>query len=314
VSKRLYGYADVGRFGLGHGMLAWARCTVWCHDVGATALSPRWARLRIGPFLRNERDKRFYFKLFQKGYQANAIKRIAILGIAPKLASDEVTGRELSTLADGTVVLFTNIISGNEQKYFHHIIGRQEVVRPALMAMTRPRYRPVPIGYRHIAIHVRGGDFGRPADVAMLTSGAHNQRLPIEWFAEMLAGLRQRIERDVPAIVYSDCVDGEIAGLLAMPNVMRSRYKESVTDMLAMSEANIMISSGSGFSRWGAYLGDLPRICFPGQRHIRVFGDRILSTDLEPEAMTADDLEQDFIDLCRNRLAPDEAKNIGSLA
>ncbi len=29
MAGALYGYADVGRFGLGHGLLAWGRCVVW---------------------------------------------------------------------------------------------------------------------------------------------------------------------------------------------------------------------------------------------------------------------------------------------
>ena len=312
MTKRLYGYADVGRFGLGHGMLAWARCIVWCKDSGATPLSPRWARLRIGPILRNERDKRFYFKLFQRGDQRSAILRVALLATRPKFAADDVMAVNPLLPSSGSIVLFTNVISGNEQKYFHQIIDRQDVVRSALITMTRPRYRPATIGYNHIAIHVRGGDFGQPSDVNTLTSGTHNQRLPITWFATMLEGVRARLGHNIPAVIYSDCSDDEIAGLMAMSAVTRSCHKESVTDMLAMSEANVIISSGSGFSRWGAYLGKAPRICFPGQRHIRVFGDKTQPTDLEPEAMTADDLAQDFINLCRDRLALPRLANIGS--
>jgi hypothetical protein len=73
--------------------------------------------------------------------------------------------------------------------------------------------------------------------------------------------------------------------------------------MLAMSEASIQISSGSGFSRWGAYLGNMPRICFPGQRHCRVFGPLMAGElDREPEAMIADDLSEDFVRYLLQRL------------
>lgn len=301
--RDLYGYADVGRYGLGHGLLAWARCIVWCDRVGATPLAPRWLRVRIGPYLRRERDKRFYFKLFRSGQQGSALRRLLLLATRTTHNINDVPGGSVDALARGTVVLFTNVNANNEQRYFHEVIGKAPLIRAALTDMTRARYRPEIISTPHIAIHVRGGDFGAAATVDQLTTGVHNSRLPLSWFAAMLGGVRDRIGMEAPAIIYSDCSDAEIADLLAMPNVQRSTYRESVTDMLAMAQAAIAISSGSGFSRWGAFLGDVPRICFPGQRHMRVFGDTNDRVDYEPEAMTADDLSADFIKLCAARLA-----------
>ena len=54
----LYGYPEMGRTGLGHSLLAWARCVVWCEMTGAKMLAPRWLRIRIGPYLRGERQAR----------------------------------------------------------------------------------------------------------------------------------------------------------------------------------------------------------------------------------------------------------------
>jgi hypothetical protein len=112
----------------------------------------------------------------------------------------------------------------------------------------------------------------------------------------MVTGVRRRLGVELPAVVYSDCPDDELAALLKLPQVSRSRYFESVTDMLAMREATVQISSGSGFSRLGAYLGDVPRICFPGQRHVRVLRSSPEGVpDREPEALLADDLPDGFI-------------------
>lgn len=296
-----YGYADVGRFGLGHGMLAWARCVVWCHDHGAQVLAPRWLRLRIGPLLRRERDKRFYAKLFRPGpHQWGALRRSWLLSTRRKVNVVDLAAAPPAP--GGAVVVFTNRLSGNEEAHFHEIVGRHTLVKPLLLAMTRPRFQPVPIGRPHIAIHVRGGDFSQPAGLDTLRQGAHNQRLPVSWFVEMLAGVRARLQFDLAAIVYSDCSDAELQPLLAVQSVRRSTTTESVTDMLAMSEASVQISSGSGFSRWGAYLGAVPRICFPGQRHYRVLGPIDPSgLDREPEALTADELSEAFISLVRHR-------------
>jgi hypothetical protein len=293
---RYYGYADVGRYGLGHGLLAWARCVVWCHDHDAEVLAPRWLRLRIGPLLRRERDKRFYAKLFVRGEQLGAFQRTWLLLTRPRRNVVDLAPQEWASLPDGTVLVFKNRVKGNEATHFHEIVGRQQLVSARLKAMTRTRFHPRQLGHPHVALHVRGGDFVQPSSVATLQLGQANHRLPVSWFADMVTGVRRRLGVELPAVVYSDCPDDELAALLKLPQVSRSRYFESVTDMLAMREATVQISSGSGFSRLGAYLGDVPRICFPGQRHVRVLRSSPEGVpDREPEALLADDLPDGFI-------------------
>jgi hypothetical protein len=308
-----YGYADVGRFGLGHGLLAWARCVVWCHDNGAVPIAPNWFRVRIGPFLRNERDKRLYFLLFGQGDHLSGFRRLILLLSATKVSAqgesanlsqlpDDVPMPD-GSLADGCLMVFANSPSQNEAKFFHQIYGRHALVQDALVKMTKQRYRSPSINYHHIAVHVRGGDFGQGATPEQLKSGHHNQRLPESWYVEILQGLRANLGSSWPAIVYSDCSDQELSVLLDEPSVTRAPRQQSITDMLAMSQATVMISSGSGFSRWGAYLGQVPRICYPGQRSVRVIANDTLASkpaELEPEVEFASEISPEFVaELCR---------------
>jgi hypothetical protein len=115
----------------------------------------------------------------------------------------------------------------------------------------------------------------------------------------MLQDLRSKLGRDLPAIVYSDCSDMELAELLALPNVIRTKIAGAVTDLLAIAQASVLISSGSGFSRWGSYLGQVPRVCHPGQRAFRVI-DATIDLDLEPEC--AKEIPWDFIEFLKKRL------------
>jgi hypothetical protein len=301
-STNLYGYADVGRFGLGHSMLAWARCVVWCDAVGAKRVAPIWLRPRIGPYLRRERDKRFYAKLFQAGTQISGFRRLGLFMKAKRISAAQHLPDADFRPQNATMVVFENAHGGNEQKYFHHIVGKSDVVRTALIDMTRTRYLPRPTTEAHFAMHIRGGDFGSPATVEELKSGRHNLKLPMDWYSAMLSGVRERLGQDVPTIVYSDCSDEEIASVLTLPNVTRSTYDAAVTDMLAMSQASLLISSASGFSRWGSYLGQVPRICFPGQRAVRTLGQSN-GVDFEPEANTAADLEKKFISKIATQLS-----------
>ena len=261
--------------------------------------------------LRGERDKRFYAKLFARGQQVGAWRRMWLLATCPKVDISDLQATMRSAPQPGMVVVFRNRLSGNEAAHFHEIVGRSDLVRNRLVAMTRDRYRPTPIRYPHVAIHVRGGDFGNSGSIDALLSGAHNQRLPVHWFVEMLEGLRQRLVMAVPAVVYSDCGDTELEELLDLPDTRRAPRSESITDMLAMSQASLQLSSGSGFSRWGAYLGGVPRICFPGQRHVRVLAHADhRGLELEPEAMHASELRDDFVAFIRHRLLEAQEKSV----
>src|SRR5882724_5405748 len=63
----LYCEAVLPRTGLGNRLFPWARCRVFSFTNQAPMLSPRWAQLKIGPLVRGEVDRRFYFDLFKPG-------------------------------------------------------------------------------------------------------------------------------------------------------------------------------------------------------------------------------------------------------
>ena len=75
----LYGVATLGRFGLGHRLLAWARCVIWCHQSGAQMLAPNWLGFPIGTWLRREPDKRMYFPLFRSDAYIHGWRRLRVL-------------------------------------------------------------------------------------------------------------------------------------------------------------------------------------------------------------------------------------------
>ncbi len=303
----LYAMAITGRFGLGHGLLAWGRSVVWSHENNARLIAPNWLQLRIGPYLRRERDKRFYFKLFQAGQQIGGLKRLSLLLRAKRLDVEGFTSlnRQCSN-STSVIVEFRNAVGENEAKHFHEIFGRAALVHAALVDMTKPSYRPPPAKHHHIAVHIRGGDFGSAATSDQLTSGGHNLRLPIAWYVEMLNALRNAIGTEVPVVIYSDCSDAEISSVLTMPNCTRSANRESITDMLDMAQGTVLISSGSGFSRWGSYLGQVPRICYPGQRGVRVIGPTNSPIDFEPEALDGSDLPFQFVESVKQRFSPNQ--------
>jgi hypothetical protein len=267
----LYAMPVLGRFGLAHGLLAWARCRLWCEEHGARMLAPNWFTLRLGPYLRGERDKRNYWLLFHAGRAVAGPRRLMLLARARAIDVGPEWPSAPEPEARPVLLRFHNALVANEVKSFDQVRGRGAWLRQELLAITRRRFHPAVARAPHLAIHVRLGDFSRPP--ADTPEGATNTRLPMDWYVDRLQAVRQVIGREAPAVVFSDGEDAELAALLALPGVVRAPRQASVTDLLQMGQAACVISSGSGFSLWGAFLGDAARLCHPGQLIVPALGD-----------------------------------------
>ena len=299
---RLYGYAEVGSYGLGQSLLSWARCRNWCNLNGVEMLAPNWMHIqhRIGPIRRRERDNRQYHRLFHFDGYVTGMRRLFLLATVKRINADNTNLDELLRSGIGGVVLFKNLEDRNEETYFPEIAGQGTTIRRDLVAMTKPQYLPQANLNPHIALHVRMGDFRTPASLDELRGGAKNSRIPVEWYVNILVGLRAQLG-PVPAKLYSDGSDEALVSLLAMPDVVRPPKQPSVTDLLSIGQARLVISSGSGFSFWGAFLGDSPRICFPGQRFTNVLKSPP-GLELEPECEDVSQLPGNFISHVRSEL------------
>src|SRR5215207_6573146 len=99
-----YGYAILGRTGMGNMMLPWARCFLWCKDHGVPMIAPSWRHLRIGPYLRRENDKRQYYRVWGGRGYIRGLRRLALLATAGRVT--EADAKRGSPIPDGAVVVF----------------------------------------------------------------------------------------------------------------------------------------------------------------------------------------------------------------
>lgn len=258
----IYGFPDVGRHGLGHSLLAWGRCQLWCRDRNAQPLSPRWLRLRLGPYLRRERDKRNYFLLFRSGNSIGGLRKALILARTRRVGEGDAAK---VNDAEPVVVVFRSIPDNDIRKDFAALRGEGAWLCRQLEAMTLPRHLPKGPAPSHVAIHVRMGDFSI-SDPDRAKSGQQNVRTGIDWFVNALQSLRASLGESIPAIVYSDGREEELLPLLRLPSVVRAPAQSAITDLLSIARADALIGSGSGFSIWGSLLGDVPRLSAPGQQ------------------------------------------------
>lgn len=256
-----YGLPVIRRRGLGNELFAWARCVVWCRESGAKMFRARWGQVHVGPYLRLEHDKRQYQQLFQVSGQESWAKIPWLVARGYRFRSeDELTTGELSNRA---IVTFDGMKS-----HFHSLWNKHDLVLSELKSAARAQVisslpvLPTP----HIGVHVRHGDFA-PGTTAQLLGGVRNTRIPQRWYIEAVQQVRQSGGEQLVAYVYSDGSDDDLAELLAMPGVQRMPRNNALTDMLSLSRASAVVSSGSTFSAWASFLRQSPTVCHRGQIH-----------------------------------------------
>jgi hypothetical protein len=254
-------------------------------------LAPRWLYFRLGPYLRREVDKRSYHKLFRKDVYVHGLRRLWLLWGVRRFAAEQESQAKRE---GGTrIVVFEND-SRNNGRFFKTILGRHEEVRSELLRIARPEHIPTRNAEGpFIGIHVRMGDFTRVSDSAAFRTPG-NFQLPVEWYRDILLSIRRRAGCVLPAQVFSDGNVELLRPLLELPNVSLANTHSALYDMVSLSQAVALISSSSGFSMWAAYLGQVPRICFPNQRRERVLVS-LGTADLEPECETGEDVPPDFV-------------------
>ena len=156
-----------------------------------------------------------------------------------------------------------------------------ELVLRELLAITRDKHLA---GWRQenpapIAIHVRRGDFIARTDQAEIVEH-HNSLLPMAWYVNALEAVLDKAGREVPVWLFSDGSDEELEALTSFPNVERVSFGSSIADMLALARCRFLIASGSTFSMWGTYLGQVPTLWHPGKMLQALVVDSVEDRDL----------------------------------
>jgi hypothetical protein len=254
--------------GLGNRLLPWARCVIYARQHNLPMLATRWAQVPIGSFLRRDAEPRIYANLFtsQKD-EVTGWHRAHVKARARKLPEPDNLSEAVHTGPGFNLVAFAGL-----GKQFQPLNGWHDLVRRQLVAITRPIWRekaqatPAPF----IGLHVRRGDFARITDETNL-SKVDNTITPLEWFIESLKAVRAHSSLAIPAVVTSDGTPEELEPLLKIDGVRLVSTGSAIGDILLLSRASLLLASGSSFSAWASYLGQMPTLHHPEQSLARLF-------------------------------------------
>lgn len=250
------------RAGLGNKLFPWARCVLFARNTGVRMAAPCWTQLKLGPFLRGERDPRLYVGQLrrvpeERGWPGTVAVRLC----APRLPEPPLD-LPVSEVAVRGVYVFSGLAD-----YFARLDSEGAWLRDSLERRLAPRFRRVLERFDErpfLGCHVRRGDFLiAERDGRRISRGAGGT--PIWWFVEAVAKIRQAVG-SVAVMVASDGSDSEVKELLALPGVARLDTGSAPSDLLALSGAAALLGSAdSTFSGWASVLGSTPLATCPGR-------------------------------------------------
>jgi Glycosyl transferase family 11 len=251
-------FVRVSGSGLGNAFYSYFHAVALADQGKATIIVPPWFSVKIGPMLRGQSGKRFYLGMFKpyRGEIRGLRKLWVLLSRYRKRKIVEVDGARPAALASGML----NIVTVNNNFTFEGLYPHRDAIRQRILDMVND---PLPPGHcwgrgKFIAVHVRMGEFAQVSDTKLITGGQSNVRIPLSWYAGLVKKLRACYPQ-MPVLIFSDGKEQELTPLLES-GATPYRSGSDMTDLLAMSSASILVGSNSTYSRWAAFLGDMPSI------------------------------------------------------
>jgi hypothetical protein len=250
-------FMRVAGHGLGNCFYTYFHAVALAEGCGAVVVAPPWFSLKIGPLLRGERSKRFYWRMFRPfdGEIHGVRKLLTLLWSYRKRVIVKVGESTPPTVVSGTL----NFIVSSRFT-FRGLHAHRSIIRSRLLGTVND---PVPANHRwgaggYIAIHVRLGDFAEAATHSLVNNAAPNLRIPMMWYVNLTRALLQHY-RDKLIYIFSDGDEEMLRPILELGATLY-RTGSDMTDLLAMAGASILVGSNSTYSRWAAFLGNMPSI------------------------------------------------------
>lgn len=262
-----FGFVRLGGAGLGNLLFIFSYAVVCAKKNGADLIWPTWPSIKVGPWIRREKDKRFYGDLFKNdGTYIGGLRKVALLLFGKKHTIDNVDDEKANW--DGVL-----LYSGFRMRFGDLVNDRNEIKSRLFSIARKEHLRSLEHDFTNeVNIHVRLGDFQK-ANVSQLNAGADNTSIPMEWYVKAVHDIKKVLGKEIKFNVFSDGTDDELEELLKIEGVFRMGYGSALADIIALAQSKVIIASGSSFSMWARFLGNGSCITFTNQLKEEICSD-----------------------------------------
>ncbi len=212
----------IGGSGLGNLLYPFFRSLVYSKKENLEIISPAFQSLKIGPYLRNEKQKRSYRYNYKNSI--SGFKKLILL-----LFNSNI--KYVKGFGDG----------------FNSLYGFEKILKKEFKSLIKKEINLTK--YKNaICCHIRMGDFKISKDGRI----NNNTRIPLNWYIDVINNLRKKDE-EIKVFIFSDAKKEELTILSEIKNVEIETSDDPAIDILKLSSSKILIGSYSSFSFWSAF-------------------------------------------------------------
>ena len=261
--------AKLPRAGLGNKLFVWARALVFAKRNNLPLYVIGFNRIHIGPFLRSEKAKRFYFGQFKRN--SFLIKMMYLQHMLANTSILTEPDIESTAVQINSRYLFDQIPSW--KNYFESFQSYRLIIRDAFFETLSKKVVKQIEEHKinaEIGVHIRMGDFKTlPDGVDFKLVGA--TRTPIKYFIDCIQKIGFLLNSSPKTLVFSDGYKEELKEILTLKNTIFSECSIDVVDLINLSRSKIIITSAhSSFSEWAGFLSESPVIRHPDHIHSKI--------------------------------------------
>ena len=246
--------------GIGNCLYAYFHAVVLAREANCRIITPTWSSVKVGPLLRRERSLRRYGTMFRAHPDEihGFMKTARLIASWPRHKRVVIrVGQPVSAAHSGLTIVGVPAHAFT----FEGLHPHRDMIRNRLLEILAkpPKGAPKWGAGDYAAAHIRLGDFRAAQSNDLLRSFRDGERIPLVWFERTIRRVRA-IFPELPVHVFSDGHEHELANIMKIDGVSLRREPNDVADLLTLAQARLLIGSNSTFSRWAAFLGDMPSV------------------------------------------------------
>lgn len=271
------------RGGLGNKIFVWCYGLVFSQRNNCEHHTSKWAVLHFGPMVRGEQSFRIYLGSFKEDSLVKKVRLKLYKAQEEKILYD----KDIELLVNDKL---TNIkytfykVGDNWHTVYHLIKPYRDLIKKELYRKLTARVLKKIEGHKApwIGVHIRRGDFKPPKSEEGLTIKSIAIQTSNHYFISVIDRIRKFVNLNIPVTIFSDGKPKELENILSLPNVSMAKDDLDIVHMLLLSRSKIIvISEGSTFGGWSAYLSEAVIIRNPAMYKTDIRPDELNTTFFE---------------------------------
>lgn len=252
--------------GLGNQLFPLMKAYTFAHLNQLPVVVVNYHQVKIGPWLRGEKNKRNYnrFFVFQKSIVAEQLDEWKVRKYRK---SEQIIEPEIKRIEDKKKLSKSYLFSviPHYAKRFDGLKEYRQLVIKLFYDMVAPSIKEkikqltVPC----IGVHIRMGDFRKLREGEKFGK-VGTVRTPEDYFINIINSIRKLHCSDLPVSVFTDGSKSELKKLFTLDNIHLVEGNSDLVDLILLSKSKLIVTSASStFSYWAGFISDAAIIMHP---------------------------------------------------